>query len=230
MNLLVLDTSTDRAAIGVATGTGGCYEAAGEPGRRHGRDLIVRIRSLLLDAGLRARDLDAVAVGLGPGSYTGLRVGVMAAKSLAYATGAVLVSLDSLEAVARGAPNGATRISVIADAQRGTVYVADFVRSAPEAPLMKTGDCRIEPLAVWLGHLEPGVFVLGPGLDVPRIRSQVPPDVIPSEEASNYPQARRLIELARAELAGGHREDLWLLEPRYLRASAAQEQWDARLQ
>src|SRR5437868_9650375 len=75
MNLLVLDTSTERAAIAVATATGGVYETATEAARRHGSDLIPQLSRLLGEAGLSVGDLDVVAVGLGPGSYTGLRVG-----------------------------------------------------------------------------------------------------------------------------------------------------------
>ncbi len=82
MNILALDTSTERAAIALATEAGVFCMTASETARRHGRDLIPQIGSLLESAGLRAMDLDVVAVGLGPGSYTGLRVGVTAAKTL----------------------------------------------------------------------------------------------------------------------------------------------------
>ncbi len=71
---------------------------------------------MLADAGLALRDIELIGVGLGPGSYTGLRVGVTAAKTLAYVTGALLVGFDSLEAVARNAPDQASRVSVVADA------------------------------------------------------------------------------------------------------------------
>ena len=164
-----MDTSTERAAIALATEAGIFYVTAAETVRRHGRDLIPQIASLLKAAGLRAADLDVVAVGLGPGSYTGLRVGVTAAKTLAYAIGAELIALDSLQAVGRNAPAEALRVSVIADAQRGEIYVADLFRPAPGAPLVPRGETHVESLADWLGRLEPGVLVLGPALESPRI-------------------------------------------------------------
>jgi tRNA threonylcarbamoyladenosine biosynthesis protein TsaB len=228
MNVLVLDTSTERGAIGLATGMGVEYAATTEAARRHGRDLIPRVAALLAESGLSARDIDLFGVGLGPGSYTGLRVGVSAAKTLAYATGAAIVGFDSLEAVARNAPPDALRISVVADAQRGDVYVAEFGRPAPEAPLETYGSSRIEPLAGWLDRLEPGVFVLGPGLDSPKIRAAMPREYGTSDAAPNYPDGRRLIELARAAWISGRRANPWLLEPHYLRRSAAEEQWDSR--
>src|SRR5947209_5065955 len=75
-----------------------------------------------------------------------------------------LVGLDSLEVIAQNAPAEAPRVSVIADAQRGDVYSADFRRDEPSGPLLRTSPTRIEPLAEWSARLEGPVvmYVLGP--------------------------------------------------------------------
>ena len=104
MIFLALDTSTERGAIGLSVRSGLMFESSTETARHHGRDLIPRLAATLREAGTSIRDVDALAVGLGPGSYTGLRVGLTAAKTLAYATRAPLIGLDSLEAIARNAP------------------------------------------------------------------------------------------------------------------------------
>ncbi|MGP0066692.1 MAG: tRNA (adenosine(37)-N6)-threonylcarbamoyltransferase complex dimerization subunit type 1 TsaB [Isosphaeraceae bacterium] len=226
MNLLVLDTSTERAAVALATATEFFGMKTPETVRRHGRDLIPQIGSLLEAAGLRAKDLDAIAVGVGPGSYTGLRVGVTAAKTLGYASGAELVALDSLQAIGRNAPEDALRVSVIADAQRGDIYVADLDRPASDSPWVPRGETHVEPMADWLARLDPGVFVLGPALESPRILASLPEGLAAPAVFRNYPEGRRLIELAREVWATGRRDDPWLLEPRYLRRSAAEVQWD----
>jgi tRNA threonylcarbamoyladenosine biosynthesis protein TsaB len=228
MKLLVLDTSTERAAIGLSRSSGLPYIATMEAVRQHGRDLIPWLGAILAEAGASPRDLDLIGVGLGPGSYTGLRVGLTAAKTLAFATGAAIVGLDSMEAVARNAPAEALRVNVVADAQRSDVYVAEFARAKPGAPLVETRASRIEPHSAWLARLETGALVLGPGLFSPRIRNSVPPELMNPESELNYPDGGRLIELAREAWAGGRRDDPWLLEPRYLRRSSAEQQWDEK--
>ncbi len=228
MNLLALETSTDRAALALETAVGRVVLAESEPGRRHGRDLVPRIRDLLATGGIGPRELDAIAVGVGPGSYTGLRVGVTAAKTLAYATGSALIGLDSLHVIGHNAPADAARIAVIADAQRDDLYVAWLTRTVPDTPLAPVGPTRIESLAAWLAGLEPGTVVLGPALELPRIRSAIPAEFLAHAGVSNHPTGQHLLDLARTAWDAGHRDDPWLLEPRYLRRSAAEDQWDAR--
>jgi tRNA threonylcarbamoyladenosine biosynthesis protein TsaB len=203
--------------------SGSIDTALTEPARQHGRDLIPRIGALLRAAGMLPNDIDVVAVGIGPGSYTGLRVGMMAAKTLAYATGASVLGLDSLEAVARNAPVSTRRISAVADAQRADVYVADFYRVAPGGPLAVLRGCRIESVEDWRASLDPGTLVIGPGLANAKIREAAPAEMLAGDSTLDYPQATSLIELARDAWATGRRDDLWQLEPRYLRRSAAEE-------
>src|SRR5262249_40136986 len=148
----------------------------------------------LRTSGLTLPELDGIAVGVGPGSFTGLRVGVMAAKTLAYVTGRPLVGLDSLAVVAHNAPPTATRVPVIADAQRGDVFTADFERRSP-AQLVCTRPSELEPMGAWLGRLVPGTFVLGPGVD--RIRDALPETVELAAPDRNQPLGPALAELAR---------------------------------
>ncbi len=224
-----MDTSTDRAVLAVRDRSGAIQAETFEAGRRHGRDLIPWLRDLLGTAGLSVDDLEGIAVGLGPGSYTGTRVGVTAAKTLAYATGAQLVGLDTLQAIARKAPADARSISVIADAQRGEVYVVELVRPKPGMVPVPRGETRIEGLASWLGRLETGTVVMGPALDLPRIRSAVPPEAMAAVDHPGSPAGEDLIAMADEAIASGRVENPWLLEPLYLRRSAAEDQWDARL-
>ncbi|AGA25209.1 tRNA (adenosine(37)-N6)-threonylcarbamoyltransferase complex dimerization subunit type 1 TsaB [Singulisphaera acidiphila] len=226
MNLLALDTSTNRAAVVVATTDGVVCVAAPDPDQRHGRNLIPVIRELLREANLTVADLDGFAVGLGPGSYTGLRIGLTAAKTLAYTTGKPLVGLDSLEIIARNAPGEELFVSVIADAQRGDLYVANFARPGPEAPLVRTLPTRIESQAVWAAGLTVPTLVLGPGLE--RLQTPLPEQARTAPAEMSWPDGDRLILLARDVWAAGRRDDPLFLEPQYLRRSAAEEQWERK--
>ncbi len=196
--------------------------------QKHGRDLIPSVAEVLASGGLGAREIEAIGVGLGPGSYTGLRVGVMAAKTLAYLTGAPLIGLDSLEAVAWNAPGSVRRVCVVVDAQRGDVYSAEFVRKAPDEPLECVRASEIESLSSWASRLEPGTLVLGPGLESNSIRLQVPSDLLAADPAMNFPDGIKLLEILDREWQAGRRENVWLVEPRYLRRSAAEEKWESR--
>ena len=227
MIFLALDTSTDRSIVGLHAGPGRTLIASANSPRRHGRDLIPQIADLCRQSELRIGNIDIVAVGVGPGSYTGLRVGIMAAKTLAFATGAGLVGLDSLDVIAQNAPPNTKAASVIADAQRGLLYVADYSQVTP-GQFACTRPTQIEPVHDWLARLRPGTAVLGPALQVPRIKAVLPPWIEQGLADSNYPDGIHLIKLAQRHWESGQRDDPWLLEPRYLRRSSAEELWEAR--
>ena len=171
---------------------------------------------------------EVIVVGLGPGSYTGLRIGLTAARVLGYAAGAELIGFDSLEGMARGAPGHATQVHVVADAQRGDVYAADFAREAPGELLVCVAKSRIEPVERWAARLAEGGLVLGPGLDSARIRDALPAGIEVAGPELRRPRAEALLELALELARRGRRDDLGSTEPNYLRRSAAEDQWDAR--
>ncbi|WP_422927299.1 tRNA (adenosine(37)-N6)-threonylcarbamoyltransferase complex dimerization subunit type 1 TsaB [Singulisphaera sp. PoT] len=226
MYLLAIDTSTNSAAVAVAGPEGALLVAAPGSGQRHGRQLIPTIASLLSEAGLALADLDGFAVGLGPGSYTGLRIGLTAVKTLAYVTGKPVVGLNSLEVIAQNAPGEALSVSVVADAQRGDLYTLDLARSEPLGRLIASDSTRIEPRTAWESRLGKGTWVLGPGLD--RLAGPLPDTLDVAPAAQNQPDARRLADLALRVWRSGLRHDAWSLEPLYLRRSAAEDQWERK--
>lgn len=133
MNLLGFDTSTAATAVCVERADGEVFELVPEPADlqqrpAHGAELLPAAARLLADAGLRWRDLDAVGVGVGPGAFTGLRIGVTTARSLALARGLELRPVSSLAALAEGI-DGPLRLPVI-DARRGEVFAVLFEHGA----------------------------------------------------------------------------------------------------
>src|SRR5207253_3841699 len=131
--VLVIETSGRAGQAALAHGDAIVAMRRLDEARRHARDLAPAVADMLADRGWRARQLDAIFVSRGPGSYTGLRVGIMSAKTLAYATGCGLLAIDTLAVVARQAPAAAERLDVLADAQQGKVYTQSFRRNAEGA-------------------------------------------------------------------------------------------------
>jgi tRNA threonylcarbamoyladenosine biosynthesis protein TsaB len=221
--LLILETSGRVGQVAVAEGEVLHAVRRLDEARRHGRDLAPAVRDLLAGRGWRPRDVDAVLVGRGPGSYTGLRVGIMSARAFAYATGCALVAVDTFAAIAEQAPAEAARLDVLADAQQDRVYVQGFARDADSGPPLPATPLRIEPFADWLSRRDAAAWVTGPGLRGQQER--LPAEARVVAPGAWDPQPQSLLRLGLARYRAGGRDDVWALEPLYLRPSAAEENW-----
>jgi tRNA threonylcarbamoyladenosine biosynthesis protein TsaB len=222
--LLLIETSGRNGFVAVTEGPTLLEVRRLEEARRHARDLAPATVELLAAQGWKAGDLNGVVVGLGPGSYTGLRVGVMSAKTLAYAAGCALIGVETFAVVAAQAPKEINRLDVLADAQQEKVYAQSFGRAGDHwRPL---DALQIRPFAEWLEGRTSGTWVSGPGLH--RWARRLPADVPAVDAALWEPQAATLLRLAFARYTAGERDDPFALEPLYLRPSSAEEQQRAR--
>jgi tRNA threonylcarbamoyladenosine biosynthesis protein TsaB len=191
-----------------------------EESRRHARDLASAVVALLGVRGWRARDLTAVIVGIGPGSFTGLRVGLASAKALAYAIGCPLYGVPTFEGLVRQLPAEATRAVAIADALQGKVYVEEFGRSSDRGRWKSVGPLAISSLVEWRREAEPGMWITGPGA---TLHGDELEGVFPLAAAEDRePRAEGLLRSALEE-PGRWRCDPALVEPIYLRGSSAEE-------
>ncbi len=222
--LLIVETSCRTGQVAVAHGE----ELRGvrrlDEARRHARDLAPAVAELLAEQGWRPRDVQAVIVSRGPGSYTGLRVGIMSAKTFAYATGCALLAVDTFAAIALQAPESIARVDVLADAQQDKIYVQPFLRES--AGWRSLADLTIRPFADWLAAREPSTSVTGPGLH--KWSARLPAEVPVIEPSLWEPQPASLLRLGLSRYLAGERGDPWSLEPLYLRPSSAEEQWRTR--
>jgi tRNA threonylcarbamoyladenosine biosynthesis protein TsaB len=162
VNVLGIDTATPSTAVGLLTGAGELFEARdivapGERGR-HAERVLVEARDLLATAKLDWSELEAIAVGVGPGGYTGLRIGLATARGLAFACHARLIGVGTLRALAE--PLGTATTLALIDARRGELFagayvddvevlaprviappsLADVVAALRGAPLLAVGD------------------------------------------------------------------------------------------
>lgn len=148
--LLAFDTSTDVVTVALHDGVRVVGHRTGSGVRRHAEVLAPLVASLLADAGIQGRDLDGIAVGVGPGAYTGLRVGLVTAQTLALTWSIPATGVCSLDAMAVQAHHErATGVGgdflVVADARRRQVFWARYTHDARRVAGPAVGACDSVP-------------------------------------------------------------------------------------
>lgn len=224
--LLILETSGRVGQVALADGEWLLRARPLDETRRHARDLAPAVVELLAAEGWKPRDLNGVIVSRGPGSYTGLRVGIMAAKVLAYAVGIPVIGVDTFRAIAEQAGSEVSRLDVLADAQQDKVYMQPFGRPDAAAPLLPAAALSVQSFPAWLAGRDPTAWVSGPGLR--RFADRCPADTRLVAAEHWDPRPESLLRIGLERLRSGAVDDPWTLEPLYLRPSAAEEQWDKR--
>jgi tRNA threonylcarbamoyladenosine biosynthesis protein TsaB len=223
--LLLVETSGKSGWVALAEGESVRALRRLDQARQHARDLAPAVADLLAELGWRVRDLQGVVVGRGPGSYTGLRVGLMSAKTLCYVTGCALIALETFQVIASQSPAEVQAVDVLSDAQQGKVYVQRYARSA-EGEFRPLTPLSIQPFADWLGRRDPDAWLSGTALRVPALRA---PESVRVVDAGCWdPQPASVLRLGLVRYRAGERDDFWGVEPLYLRPSAAEEQWRKR--
>ncbi|MEZ5167676.1 MAG: tRNA (adenosine(37)-N6)-threonylcarbamoyltransferase complex dimerization subunit type 1 TsaB [Acidimicrobiales bacterium] len=124
--ILAIESATSRVGCAVGTVDGVLAAAHAARGRHHAESLVPQIRFTLELAGLAIDDLDLIAVDVGPGLYTGLRVGLTTARAMAHSLGVPLIGVSSLEAVADRVRHGGGEVVAVLDARRGEVFHGCF--------------------------------------------------------------------------------------------------------
>ena len=224
MKILAIETSGLLGSVALLEESGGGLRLLEERPtpveQRTARSLLPTLQQLLAAHRWRPADVQLVAVTTGPGSFTGLRIGVVAAKTFAYAVGAELVGVHTLAALAEPIEPGPSRLWTILDAQRQEFFVASFDANQRIAQ-DSTPTTEILPIEKWLGQLVAGDQVAGPPLA--KIESRLPQGVISASPDQWHPSAAAVGRLAHAQYQRGERTDPLELVPNYYRKSAAEE-------
>ncbi len=225
MRTLAIDTS--HAAGSVAAGDGESLSvrplgAAGE----HAGLLAERLTEVARDLGWSLAEARLVAVIRGPGSFTGLRVGVATAKAIAWAGGLKLAGISGFEAVARETARLANRpprpLEIAFDAGRGEVYAARLIPDAASPTGWRAGQAALHAANGWVAALPAGSWVSGPALQFhgPLVAA-AGHQLAPAE--GWFPTAEAAAALGRARAAAGLEDNPHMLVPEYLRPSYADE-------
>ena len=225
MLTLGIETSGRAGSVAILR-DGHCLEerALKRPGCRHAQTIVSEIDTLFQNCNEEIENCDIVAVSIGPGSFTGLRVGVVCAKTLAYAASCQLTAVDTFASIAENSPADVSKLSVIADAQRGELFVGTFHRISPTSFVRDDRGIFIANEHSWCEHLTENDVVSGPGIG--KIEAQMASRCRILGPDFRQSQASIIAQLVNAQIQAGQTDDYRTLEPFYLRASAAEEKWN----
>ena len=226
MLLLAFETSAKAASVALFEGQRLLGEQYQNTGLTHSQTLMVMAEALLSQCGKTAQDVEAVAVAEGPGSFTGVRIGVAAAKGFAWGKNIPCYGVSTLEAMALGLGIWEGVVCPVMDARRSQVYNALFYvnhgqveRTAPDRAI------ALEELKKELKNAEKCVFLVGDGSNLcyNTLKEDVPNLVLPAEHRLHQ-RAVGVGLAALRKIAANDPGDGCALTPNYLRLSQAERE------
>lgn len=217
MKLLGIETATMVGSVAVVNQLDVVASYLWNIESAHSEHLMVAIEQILADASLSLQELDGVAISIGPGSFTGLRIGLSTAKGLCYATGLPLVTVPTLDALASRLVFCKYQVCPMLDAKKGEVYASIYQTADGEIRRLCPPEA-IPPELLLKTISQPTIFS-GKGAIVYResiLKTLgkkayfAPPDL-------NYPAATAVARLGFSALQNGETAELFSVEPSYLR-------------
>ena len=222
MLVLGIETSTTQGGVAIIGEERVLCETVLNVEVTHSERLLPAVDRALDEARITLESLGGIAVSIGPGSFTGLRIGLSTAKGLAYATGLPLVGVPTLEAMAWTLPAARWQVCPVLDARKQEVYAALF-RHEPEGLRRMTEDAALAPEDLCRLIRNPTLF-LGDGADAygALFRERLGDKMLLPPLASRGARPACVAELGRRRLLRGDRDAPDSLVPRYLRPSEAE--------
>ncbi|HHW14623.1 MAG TPA: tRNA (adenosine(37)-N6)-threonylcarbamoyltransferase complex dimerization subunit type 1 TsaB [Firmicutes bacterium] len=234
MLILALDSSTRLGSVALVRDGAPVAEYTLSVQRTHAERLLPAVAQVLEDAGVTPRDLEALAVTRGPGSFTGLRIALATAKGLAYALSRPIVGVGTLDALAFGVAGWAEFVCPLLDARRGQAYAAVF-RRLPDGRLARVTDYLALPVPAILDRLAQAagagrVAFVGDAvpLHAALLRERWGERAVFPGEAVAALRAAWVAALAADRLARGESDSAETLVPLYVRPPEAEVRWAER--
>ncbi|MBO9663266.1 tRNA (adenosine(37)-N6)-threonylcarbamoyltransferase complex dimerization subunit type 1 TsaB [Dokdonella sp.] len=220
MNLLAIETATESCSAALLVGDRLLERSELAP-RRHAELLLPMCEALLAEAGLARSALDALAVGCGPGAFTGVRLAISAAQGIALALDLPVVPVSSLAALAMQAPRNGADVLAVIDARMGEVYSGAFRRGADDL-VVALGEESVGAAAALSLPAAPAWNVIGSGwatyADALAARLPAAPAWA---DGARYPQAADVARLAAPTARAGRGVAAEFALPVYLRDKVA---------
>ena len=231
MKILAFETSAKAASAAVMADGKLLAECYQNTGLTHSQTLMVMAQDLLKQLNLTAKDMDAVAVAAGPGSFTGVRIGVAAAKGFAWGREIPCVGTSTLESMALGLGAWQGYVCPVMDARRSQVYNALFhVSGGNYTRVQEDRAISLADLGEELKILREPIFLVGDGSNLcyNTLLEKVPGLVLPPEHRMHQ-RASGVALGAEAMAKAGEPGDANALTPNYLRLSQAERERAERL-
>ena len=232
MSILSIDTSSAVSSVAVLSAERVAAEVSMQGALTHSETLMPHIETALGMARVEKSELEGIAVSIGPGSFTGLRIGLASAKMMAYALHIPLIAVPTLEALAHHYICEGVRLVPMMDAQKGNVYVQEFTWRADEDALTlhEESPLAILPLAeviAGLSETEQPVLLFGDAMQK-KTTLALPANVRLAPIHARMPRAACVGLAALTRLARGEIDDPVTAVPLYLRRSEAEVLWEKR--
>ena len=227
MKILAIETSTMLGGVAIADEKGLIAETRLNVKSTHSERLMATIDEQLRQAELVLGDIDAFAVASGPGSFTGLRIGLSTAKGLCYATGKPLVMVPTLEAFARSFPFSSHPVCIMLDARRGEVYAAVFQWDRGFMKLLDEVSAAPEDL---FKNVDSPVVLAGEGAQVYRERlvALLGERALFAPLVTMVPSPANVAMIGHEKALQGAFTDASSAEPLYIRKSEAEVKWSKK--
>jgi len=189
----------------------------------HSARLMPALDWILRDASLDKKQIDGIAISIGPGSFTGLRIGLATAKGLALGLGIPLVGIGTLDALAHNIPYPAYQVCAVLDARKKEVYSALYQREN-DVLVRKNHYQAISP-AELVDQIHEKTIMLGDAIDVysEYFKEKLGDLVVFAPDAQRLPRAAVVAEMGLVKLKLGEIIDLASSEPYYIRSSDAED-------
>jgi tRNA threonylcarbamoyladenosine biosynthesis protein TsaB len=223
MLVLGIETSSRLGSVALRRDDETLAERVIAQGQGHGALLWNEFRRLFADAGLSPEALDLIAVSQGPGSYTGLRIGITAARTAAWTLARPILGVPSLDVLAENAPPDPAHVATLLDAKRKQVYACLYERR--QGRLERMMPFRVVRPAEL--DLPTPCLILGDAAE--RYRGTLAREGVSfGDQEASRPRAGVVARLAAERYAAGERRALHALRPIYLRRPEAEEVWERR--
>ncbi|MFM5802380.1 tRNA (adenosine(37)-N6)-threonylcarbamoyltransferase complex dimerization subunit type 1 TsaB [Aeromonas veronii] len=218
LKILAVDTATEACSAALLVGDK-LFSRWEEAPRDHTRKILPMVQAVLEDAGISLSDLDAIAFGRGPGSFTGVRIGISVAQGLAFGAGVPLIGISTLAAMAQGAYrlDGAEQVLTAIDARMNEVYFGRY--ELIDGRMQLVGDEVVsDPVALVdvRGKLAGPVTCVGTGFETYGETLSGLADEL-AESQVRFPAAEDMLPLARAAWLAGEAVPVEQATPVYLR-------------